>query len=93
MLRQIMSDQFGVDFLKNPTIDAVISLANQNRFDPVLDMLAGEGRSRVGRQPAQKGSAVVSGDRARNVPTLADLGISPSYPDWLPPCWGSATRW
>lgn len=40
MLRQLLSDQFGVDFLKNPTIDAVISLANQNRFDPVLDMLA-----------------------------------------------------
>lgn len=40
MLRQLMSDRFGVDFLKNPTIDAVMSLANQHRFDPVLDMLA-----------------------------------------------------
>ncbi|WP_262049306.1 VapE domain-containing protein [Bradyrhizobium sp. Bra78] len=40
MLRQLLSDHFGVDFLKNPTIDAVISLANQHRFDPVLDMLA-----------------------------------------------------
>lgn len=40
MLRQLMSDRFGVDFHKNPTIDAVISLAHQHRFDPVLDMLA-----------------------------------------------------
>lgn len=40
MLRLLMSDRFGVDFLKNPTIDAVMSLANQHRFNPVLDMLA-----------------------------------------------------
>jgi len=38
-LRQLMSDQFGFDLTDKHTRDAVISLALENSFDPVADML------------------------------------------------------
>jgi predicted P-loop ATPase len=40
MLRQIISDRFGVDLEDKAVRDGVKSLALQQRFDPVLDMLA-----------------------------------------------------
>ncbi len=39
-LRQLISDTFGFDPTTQHTYDAVITLAEQHRFDPVLDMLA-----------------------------------------------------
>jgi predicted P-loop ATPase len=39
-LRQLMSDTFGFDFTDKHTRDAVISLALEHCFDPVVDMLA-----------------------------------------------------
>jgi predicted P-loop ATPase len=39
-LRQLMSDTFGLDFTEKHTRDAVISLALEHCFDPVVDMLA-----------------------------------------------------
>ena len=38
-LRQMISEQYGVDMLDGPTRDAVISLALEHCFDPVRDML------------------------------------------------------
>ena len=40
-LRQLMSDTFGFDMTDKHTRDAVISLALEHCFDPVVDMLAG----------------------------------------------------
>jgi predicted P-loop ATPase len=40
-LRQLMSDTFGFDLTDKHTRDAVISLALEHCFDPVVDMLAG----------------------------------------------------
>src|SRR6516164_8675900 len=39
-LRQLMSDTFGFDFTDKHTRDAVISLALEHCYDPVVDMLA-----------------------------------------------------
>jgi hypothetical protein len=39
-LRQILSDQYGVDFGERHVRDAVMSLAVEHRFDPVCDLLA-----------------------------------------------------
>jgi predicted P-loop ATPase len=39
-LRQLMSDKFGFDLTDKHTRDAVISLALEHCFDPVVDMLA-----------------------------------------------------
>jgi predicted P-loop ATPase len=39
-LRQLMSDIFGFDLTDKYTRDAVISLALEHCFDPVIDMLA-----------------------------------------------------
>jgi hypothetical protein len=38
-LRQILSDHYGVDFCESPVRDAVRSLAQEHRFDPVCDLL------------------------------------------------------
>ena len=39
-IRQLMSDTFGFDLTDKHTRDAVISLALERCFDPVVDMLA-----------------------------------------------------
>jgi predicted P-loop ATPase len=38
-LRKILSDRFGTDFGNNAVRDAIVCLADQHRFDPVVDML------------------------------------------------------